>query len=35
MSEPEPGAVARKFFLYTMIGTALYVGVVCAFVLFR
>ncbi len=35
MSEPEPGEVAQKFFLSMMIGTALYVGVVCAFVLFR
>jgi len=28
-------AVARKVFLYTMLGTALYVGVVFAFILFR
>ncbi len=33
MSQHEANAVAKKFFLYTMLGTALYVGVVFVFIL--
>lgn len=35
MSQEEPLAVAKKIFVYTMLGTGLYVGVVFVFILFR
>ncbi len=35
MSEHDPDAIAKKFFVYTMVGTAIYIGVVCGFVFFQ
>ena len=35
MSDENPDEVAKKTFVYTMLGTAIYVGVVFAFILFR
>lgn len=35
MAEQTPDDISKKFFLYTMLGTALYAGVVFVFILSR
>ncbi len=35
MSDQGPDELAKKAFVYTMVGTAIYIGVVFAFILHR